>query len=61
MIRLRSKPLLIAGGALAIVSALAAPAEAQSAQAPNFQSGPGGWTHPFPCARIRAIPSSTRW
>src|SRR6266404_4968301 len=68
MIRSASRPLLIAGGALALVSALAAPAEAQPAQVPNFQSGPGGWTHPFagpslrckvrpfPCARIRVIP-----
>src|SRR5258707_7477857 len=47
MIRSASRPLLIAGGALALVSGLAAPAEAQPAQVPNFQSGPGGWTHPF--------------
>jgi hypothetical protein len=39
--------LLIAGGALALVSALTGPAAAQSSYAPNFQSGPGGWTHPF--------------
>ena len=73
MIRSASRPLLIAGGGLALVSALAAPVEAQPAQVPNFQSGPGGWTHPFggafpavqgsahQYARIRAIPSSTRW
>jgi len=41
------RPLLIAGGALALVSALAGPAEAQSINAPNFQLGPGGWQHPF--------------
>ncbi len=60
MIRSASRPLLIAGGALALVSALAAPAEAQPAQVPNFQSGPGGWTHPFggafPAVQGSALP-----
>jgi len=60
MIRSASRPLLIAGGALALVSALATPAEAQPAQVPNFQSDPGGWTHPFggafPAVQGSAIP-----
>ncbi len=60
MIRSASRPLLIAGGALALVSGLAAPAEAQPAQVPNFQSGPGGWTHPFggafPAVQGSALP-----
>jgi hypothetical protein len=47
MIGLTSRSLLVAGSALALVSALAAPAAAQSAHVPNLQSGPGGWTHPF--------------
>jgi hypothetical protein len=60
MIRFASRLLLIAGFALAFVSALAAPAAAQLAQVPNFQSGPGGWTHPFgrdfPAVQGSAIP-----
>jgi hypothetical protein len=47
MIGSASRPLLIAGGALAIVSTFAAPAAAQPADVPNLQSGPGGWAHPF--------------
>src|SRR5215469_8269675 len=60
MIRLALRTLLIAGGALALVSALAAPAAAQPAHVPNFQSGPGGWTHPFggafPAVQGSALP-----
>src|SRR5215470_14802051 len=60
MIRSASRPLLIAGGGLALVSALAALVKAQSAQVPNFQSGPGGWTHPFggafPAVQGSALP-----
>src|SRR5215471_301273 len=47
MMRLASRPLLIVGGVLALVSGRAGPVEAQPASMPNFQSGPGGWTHPF--------------
>jgi hypothetical protein len=47
MARFTSRLLLVAGGALALVSALAAPAAAQPSYVPNLQSGPGGWTHPF--------------
>jgi hypothetical protein len=72
MVASASRPLLMAGGALALVSALATAAEAQPAQVPNLQSGPGGYirsagpsrrckVRPFPCTRIHAIPSSTRW
>jgi hypothetical protein len=60
MIRPVSVPLRIAGGALALVSALATPAEAQPVEVPNFQSGPGGWTHPFggtfPAVQGSALP-----
>src|SRR6266478_7802270 len=60
MIRSALRLLLIAAGTLALVSALAAPAEAQPAQVPNFQSGPGGWTHPFggafPAVQGSALP-----
>ena len=60
MIRLVSRHLLIAGGALAIVLAFAAATAAQPANAPNFQSGPGGWTHPFggafPVVKGSALP-----
>jgi len=60
MIRSASRALLIASGALALVSALAAPAAAQPAHVPNFQSGPGGWTHPFggafPAVQGSALP-----
>jgi hypothetical protein len=60
MTRLASGFPLLAGGALALVSALAAPAAAQTNYAPSFQSGPGGWTHPFggefPPVRGSAIP-----
>src|SRR5260370_31307773 len=60
MIRSASRPLLMAGGALALVSALAAPAEAQPAQVHNFQPGPGGWTPPFggafPAVQASALP-----
>lgn len=38
---------LLASGALLLVSISAAPAAAQASYTPNFQSGPGGWTHPF--------------
>jgi hypothetical protein len=47
MTRFASRLLLHAGGALALVLGLAAPAAAQTNYAPNLQSGPGGWTHPF--------------
>ena len=47
MTRIASRFPLLAVGTLALVSALAAPATAQSNYAPSFQSGPGGWTHPF--------------
>ena len=57
---IRSGPLLSAGGALAIVLAFAAPGAAQPANAPNLQSGPGGWTHPFggafPAVQGSAVP-----
>jgi hypothetical protein len=60
MIKLASRPLLIAGGALAIVLAFAAPAAAQPASVPNFQTGQGGWTHPFggafPSVQGSAVP-----
>jgi hypothetical protein len=60
MTRLASGFPLLAGGALALVSAPAAPAAAQTSYAPSFQSGPGGWTHPFggefPPVRGSAIP-----
>jgi hypothetical protein len=55
-----SRLLLLAGGALALVPAPAAPAAEQSNYAPDLQSGPGGWTHPFggdfPAVRGSAIP-----
>jgi hypothetical protein len=58
--RIRIELLLIAGGALALLSVLAAPAVARPAQVPNFQSGPGGWTHliwgDFPAVQGSAIP-----
>jgi hypothetical protein len=38
---------LLAGCTLTLVWALAAPAAEQMSYGPNFQSGPGGWTHPF--------------
>jgi hypothetical protein len=47
MIRFVLRLLLPVVGALALVSALIAAAAAQSSYVPNFQSGPGGWTHPF--------------
>jgi len=47
MTRIASRFPLLAGGTLALVSALAAPAAAQPNYVPSFQSGPGGWTHPF--------------
>ena len=60
MIRLASRFPLLAGAALALVSALAAPAAAQPNYVPSFQSGPGGWTHPFggefPSVQGSAIP-----
>src|SRR5260370_30110494 len=60
MIRSASRPLLIAGGGLALVSALGASVEAQTAQVPNVESGPGGWTHPFggafPAVQASALP-----
>jgi hypothetical protein len=55
-----SRLLLLAGGALALAPSLAAPAAEQSNYAPNLQSGPGGWTHPFggdfPAVQGSAIP-----
>ena len=52
--------LLPAGGALALLSVLAASATAQSNDVANFQSGPGGWTHPFggvfPAVQGSALP-----
>lgn len=60
MTRFASRLLVIAGGALAFVSAVAVPAAAQSHDVPNFQSGPGGWTHPFggafPAVQGSALP-----
>jgi hypothetical protein len=60
MTRIASRFPLLAGGTLALVSALAAPAAAQPNYVPSFQSGPGGWTHPFggefPLVQGSAIP-----
>jgi hypothetical protein len=61
MTRFASKLLLFAEGSLAVVPALASPAAGQQPNdVPIFQSGPGGWTHPFagefPEVRGSAIP-----
>jgi hypothetical protein len=49
------------GGLLSLISALATPVGAQQPnQVPIFQSGPGGWTHPFagefPAVQGSALP-----